>query len=305
MESQTTATSDSRDNCSPKIMDTIARSAVRDVLLKYKNHFHGWRIPLLVQELACFMPVVVRDIRISDVPNGRVEFSSNGAVILVPRSFTRVRRRIEAAHELAHVLIEQELSKSSSPYLNSLQPDPSNIIENLCDKTGRLLLVPDDLFPSIDSLEHEPVLSQVIVQLAKQFEVPVPSTAMRLIDWYNAIEKLLIKQIIVWQIKKDMENPQAIEVIAIWHACSEFIPHGSKARKGSITHKAAVTGLTNINSLYGKEQVSIGPLDGSFYVDACPYAYSPHLKRYSRVVTVFREDKVSDKIGTQSLFSYR
>jgi Zn-dependent peptidase ImmA (M78 family) len=267
------------------ITEEVIKYTVGEVHTRYLSSFGEWKLPILVQDLTKFMPIRVHEIRVSDVPKGKIIFGPDGASILIPRAFCRVRRRIEAAHELAHILLNhyspvQIQGNRTTSYAESL-----DVFEEWCEKTGRLMLIPEAFLPRLENLSTEVSLGYVIIQVARRWGVPVPTAIMRILDQPMAGEKLRTKQIIVWDVENETANSSQCLLKASWHACRiGFIPHQNKVRLGSITYKAAVHMGTD-RYVCGVEEVKIGSLQGIFYVDACPYG----IGRYKRVLTVFRE----------------
>lgn len=268
-----------------KELEALARKQVDELLSKYIEKTGYLHVPILLQTLASIQDKHVEKIAMTESPRGRLRKQGKKWVIEVPYHFSKVRRRVEVAHELAHtIFLDDAISDGlfvSSSAENQAEYDRE--LERVCDLAARLILIPEKTLPKLDDLIISSSISKFLIETARRFQVTVPCVAQRLfndVDYFK--RELGIVEVIIWNIRRHGQN-NSPRATPHWKLGTHFIPIGrGNAKKNSVTDDAI-----NLHSCSRIEKVSIGELEGEFAVDA--FAYWKGDYGFRRVLTTFRD----------------
>jgi len=198
--------------------------------------------------------------------------------IEVNSAFPKVRQRLSAAHELAHLIVS-EYSPGNGHDGNK------GVVESLCDHVAGILLVPDwalrDHFQQSLSLGgwHSGIRCSTVLEAAAAFDVSVDVMARRMFQDLSLSPPTVA---IIWRHGASSVKPTAertLRVASAWGSAANprFIPRNKTAPPNSIICTAYQRG----GVFCREEEVSLGALKGRFNVEAMGFQWFP-LRRGTR-----------------------
>ena len=243
---------------------TQAENKIQIFMDQYKKVYKELSKPILISKLTKLLKGKIDGIKIEERPTAAIIREGEKVLIKIPKHLSKTRKRIEAAHEIAHILLENSrwCEREIKEYDGLYEKD-------VVDYAARMMLMPNELLPTIKSLLNSRSVSREIIRVKYDFEVTANSVIERLFsDFPKNKADLAIKEIIIWEVFKDGQK-NALSPIWKYSKGDEeyYIPiHKCKAKENTSAYNA-------LSSSYSVcfEQVNIGSMVGQFVTDSAGY----------------------------------
>lgn len=262
----------------------LIQKEVNCLLQSYASKFGTFKPPILINNLVSILKNRIDAIKFENGPRGKLIKQSNGKrVIIIPSHFHRTRKRIEAAHEIAHLLFSNK--KAFNDFISN---SDKIFIEELIDYAARMILIPNNFLPDFNQFQNIESISHFLISKKKHYDVTAHTVIKRFFeDTDNLKDQLRIIEIIIWEASKNQTSGE-IATTPGWKFSKGpnqfYIPIRSCfGKKGT-----SVDSATTKKFCVRMETVKIGNLEGKFMADSAGYWWNDGF--FKRIITIFSEN---------------
>lgn len=199
--------------------------------------------------------------------DAKLVFQDGHLAIEINPLFPLNRRRLSIAHELGHILINEQSGRGP---LYAGHDDPSS--EALCNRLAGELLAPDSAvrayFGDQATLAswQDSVRCSTLMSGAARFGISIDAMACRV---FNNLEMVPSKVALIWRYSRNSTDPRSdadLRLASAWHCIPKlgFIPRNKTASPSSVITRA----FREAGVFTAEEDLRLGALTGTVSVEA-------------------------------------